>query len=132
MEKANKRNYHLHNSRLVKYARKNRKNATKSEWYMWEFILRRKQLKGYKFKRQRPVLNYIADFMCQDLLLIIEVDGITHEDPQQQIRDQIRQKNLEAAGFTVLRFSDREVLYHMESVKQVLLDWIGEWEDRRK
>ncbi|GAB5552847.1 MAG: hypothetical protein Sapg2KO_24380 [Saprospiraceae bacterium] len=99
---------------------------------MWEFILRRKQLKGYKFKRQRPVLNYIADFMCQDLLLIIEVDGITHKDPQQQIRDQIRQKNLEAAGFTVLRFSSWDSIYHQEQVKQVLLDWIGEWEDRRK
>lgn len=129
MEKANKRNFHLHNSKLVKYARKNRKKATVSERYMWEYVLRRKQLKGYKFKRQRPVLNYIADFMCQDLLLIIEVDGITHEDPQQQIRDRIRQQNLEAAGFTVLRFSSWDSVYNLEWVRQVLLDWIKVWEE---
>jgi very-short-patch-repair endonuclease len=53
---------------------------TKAETCPWKFALRANQLKGYPFRRQRPVLNYIADFMCKDLMLIIEVDGITHQD----------------------------------------------------
>ena len=79
---------------------------------------------GYQFLRQRPVLNYIADFMCKDLMLIIEVDGISHDDEIQWRKDMKRQKKLEDFGFTVLRFSDEEVMNDIENVEQVLLWWI--------
>ena len=78
-------------------------------------------MKGYGFRRQRPVLNYIADFMCKELLLIIEVDGITHHFEETIARDKIRQQNLENAGFTVIRFSDEEVLQNIENVRQQIL-----------
>lgn len=55
---------------------------TKAEACLWKYVLSSGKLKGYKFKRQRPVLQYIADFMCPDLMLIIEVDGITHLDEE--------------------------------------------------
>lgn len=56
-------------------------------------------LKGYQFRRQRPVLQYIADFMCKELKLIIEVDGITHQWEETAQKDEVRQKKLEDAGF---------------------------------
>lgn len=81
-------------------------------------------MKGFQFRRQRPVLKYIADFMCKELMLIIEVDGITHQWEEVIKKDEIRQKALEAAGFTVLRFTDEEVLNNIQAVHGFLEDWI--------
>jgi hypothetical protein len=81
-------------------------------------------MKGYQFRRQRPVLNYIADFMCKDLKLIIEVDGITHHYPDTQLNDRIKQKALEKAGFTVLKFQDEDVLMAIDWVTSEIEEWI--------
>ena len=54
-------------------------------------------MEGYQFRRQRPVMDYIADFMCKELMLIIEVDGITHTYPEVIENDCIRQQRLERA-----------------------------------
>ena len=85
-------------------------------------------MKGYQFRRQRPVLNYLTDFMCKELMLIIEVDGITHSYEDVAENDIIRQKALEDAGFTVLRFEDDEVLFSINSVYQQIKAWINEKE----
>jgi very-short-patch-repair endonuclease len=69
--------FHFYNKGLQRFARQNRTYGTKAEASLWKFILKGKKL-GYQFNRQRPILNYIADFMCVRLKLIIEVDGITH------------------------------------------------------
>ncbi len=74
-------------------------------------------MKGYQFRRQRPVLNYIADFMCKELKLIIELDGLTHTWEETAIKDARKQEDLEEAGFTVLRFEDEAVLKHINEVK---------------
>ena len=97
---------------------------TKAEACLWKYVLRARQLKGFQFRRQRPVLNYITDFMCKELMLIVEVDGITHYFEETIKKDEIRQKNLESAGFTVLRFSDEEVLNNIHAVFNYLEDWI--------
>ena len=68
-------------------------------------------------------MNYIADFICKELMLIIEVDGITHHSEGAIKKDETRQKALESAGFTVLRFSDEEVLNHIQAVHHYLEDW---------
>ena len=81
-------------------------------------------MKGFQFRRQRPVLIYIADFMCKELMLIIEVDGSIHLLEEVMKNDEIRQKALEAAGFTVLRFTNDEVLKNIQSVYSYLEDWI--------
>ena len=52
-----------------------------------EICFEAKQLKGYTFRRQRPVLQYIADFLCKELMLIIELDGITHDNETSNTRD---------------------------------------------
>ena len=99
---------------------------TKSEACIWKYLLSNRKMKGYPFRRQRPVLNYIADFMCIELMLIIEIDGITHDDPAAYLKDQKRDRDLEAIGFTVLRFSGWEVLKRIDDVAIMIGDWIAE------
>ena len=83
---------------------------TKAEACLWKYVLRARTMKGYQFRRQRPVLNYIADFMSKELRLIIEVDGFTHQFEEVLEKDQKREQALQKAGFRILRFSDQEVL----------------------
>jgi very-short-patch-repair endonuclease len=113
-----------YNKKLQPFANKLRKSMTKAEACLWKYVLRASQLKSFQFRRQRPVLNYIADFMCKELMLVIEVDGITHHWEETIQKDKTRQKALESAGFTVLRFSDEEVLNHIYAVYNYLEDWI--------
>ncbi len=101
---------------------------TKAEACLWKYILKARKLKGYQFRRQRPVLNYIADFMCMDLMLVIEVDGISHWDEEVVKKDKSRQKKLEEVGFTVLRFDDNDVLHDIENVERVLLGFVEDFE----
>jgi very-short-patch-repair endonuclease len=119
-----KHDNYYYNKNLQPYANRLRKEMTKAEACLWKYILRAGQLKGFPFRRQRPVLNYIADFLCKELKLIIEVDGITHQWEEAIKKDEIRQKALESAGFTVLRFSDEEVLNNIQAVFNFLEDWI--------
>lgn len=121
-----KENYsnHSYNKNLQPFANKLRKEMTKAEACLWKYILKAKQLKGYQFRRQRSVLKYIADFMCMELMLIIEVDGITHHWEDTIMKDKRRQADLEAAGYTVLRFTDEEVLNNISSVHDFLENWI--------
>ena len=115
---------HNYNKHLQPYANKLRKEMTKAEACLWKYILRARQLKGYQFRRQRSILKYIADFMCMELMLIIEVDGITHHWEETILKDKNKQDDLEAAGFTVLRFTDEEVLKDINSVYSYLEEWI--------
>ena len=104
--KADDTNYHGYNKRLQPFAHDLRFNMTKAEVYMWKYVLRAGLMRGYTFRRQRPVLNYIADFMCMPLMLIIEVDGSIHDLEEVKIRDLKREKELKAAGFTILRYTN--------------------------
>lgn len=115
---------HHYNKHLQPYASKLRKQMTKAEACLWKYVLKAGQMKGYQFRRQRPVLRYISDFMCPELKLIIEVDGITHHFEETIIKDEKKQKDLKEAGFSVLRFSDHEVLNHIHSVVRCIEDWI--------
>ena len=103
---------------------------TKAEASLWKYALRAKGMKGYQFRRERPVLNYIADFMCMNLKLVIEVDGLTHTWEETVVKDDKKDADLKAAGFTVLRFTDNEVLTQMNRVIEKIEDVIGEIEKR--
>ena len=113
-----------YNKNLQPFANKLRKEMIKAEAGLWKYILKAKQLKGYQFRRQRSVSKYIADFMCMELMLIIEVDGITHHSEEAIKKDDLRQTNLEAAGFAVVRFTDEQVLNDINAVCNFLEDWI--------
>ena len=115
---------HNYNKNLQPYANNLRKEMTKAEACLWKFVLKANQLRGYQFRRQRSVLNYIADFMCMELMLIIEVDGITHHWEETMSKDKKKQADLEAAGFTLLRFTDDEILTDLNAVHGLLENWI--------
>ena len=115
---------HYYNKNLQPYANRLRKEMTKAEACLWKYVLRAGKMKGFSFRRQRPVLKYIADFMCKELMLIIEVDGSIHQQEEVITNDEVRQKALEEAGFTVLRFTNDEVLKDIQSVYSHLEDWI--------
>lgn len=121
-------NNHHYNPKLRPFARQNRKKSTKAEIRLWCEILRKGQCQGYRFLRQRPVLDYIADFMCKELKLIIEVDGITHDLQEAFEKDKIRKERLEEIGFNVLRFSDWEVMNDLGTVSVLLMDYILKFE----
>jgi len=115
---------HYYNKNLQPYANRLRKEMTKAEACLWKYVLRAGKMKGFQFRRQRPVLVYIADFMCKELMLIIEVDGSIHQLEEINKNDAIRQKALEEAGFTVLRFTNEEVLENINAVANYIEDWI--------
>jgi very-short-patch-repair endonuclease len=117
-----------YNLKLKPYANNLRKDMTKSEACLWKYVLRNSEMKGYVFRRQRPVLNYIADFACLPLKLIIEVDGFTHNDSKAIEYDKKRDDDLQKAGFRILRFSAFQVLRQINSVREIIEDWIEEWE----
>ncbi|HET6528406.1 MAG TPA: DUF559 domain-containing protein [Balneolaceae bacterium] len=91
-----------YNKKLKELARKLRKDSTRAEIKLWTELLRGRKMKNYQFLRQRPVLNYIVDFMCKELKLVIEVDGYTHNFEEQRYKDKERQKELEENEFTIL------------------------------
>lgn len=117
-----------YNKELKPLATALRKNMTKAEACLWKYVLRENQLKDYAFRRQRPVLHYIADFLCKELMLIIEIDGITHDNKEAVINDKQRERNLIQAGFKIIRFTDQDVLTNIVGVKEQLELIIGEIE----
>lgn len=108
----------------MRFARKLRNHSTKAEVYIWAYLLRNKGFRNYSFNRQRPVLNYIADFMCKELMLIIEIDGSIHERWDVKKKDAIRQQRLEEVGFTVLRFTNEQVIRDRAGVEKALTEWL--------
>lgn len=122
--KADNSNFHGYNKRLQPFAHDLRYNMTKAEACLWKYVLKAGMMRGYTFRRQRPVLNYIADFMCKELMLIIEVDGSIHEIEEVKVRDQKREEELMAAGFTILRYTNDEVLSAINQVADHLGAWI--------
>ena len=121
---------HFYSKSLQPNANNLRKTMTKAEACLWKYVLKAGRIKGYQFRRQRPVLTYIADFMCMPLMLIIEVDGFTHSFEGAEHKDQIRERQLMEAGFTILRFRDEEVLTSIEAVDQAIRTWVDTNEHR--
>ena len=118
--KANSKNHFCYNKNLRRYANDLRKRMTKAEICLWNLVLKESQMRGFVFRRQRPVSKFIADFMSKDLKLIIEVDGISHDYDEVFIRDMYRQKLLESYGFIVVRFQDEEILTNIDGVRSEL------------
>ena len=90
----------------IQKAQSLRKKMTKAEKLMWD-RLRRKQLKGKRFRRQHPINGYIVDFYCHESGLVIELDGKIHDYQIQN--DNKRQKIIESYGLKVIRFRNEEI-----------------------
>ena len=104
----------LHYQKYLKpYARKLRKGGNLSEVLLWNELKQDKL--GHRFLRQRPIGNYIVDFYCHSLNVVIEIDGAASHDSKIE-QDEARQKALESLGVTVMRFSDAEVRHNVGGV----------------
>ena len=114
-----------YNPRLKELARTLRNNSTLSEVLLWNH-LKGKQMRGYDFHRQKPIDNYIVDFFCPRLSLIIEIDGQSHAFKGK--KDEQRKNRLELLGFYILSFDDLDVKKNMEGVLASIEKWIEEYE----
>jgi len=98
---------------LKPLARQMRHEPTPTEKMVWN-IVRNRQIKGAKFRRQHAIDRFIVDFVCLEKMLIIEIDGEIHDYKKDE--DQIRQSFLESLGFRVLRFSNHEIEHQLQKV----------------
>src|SRR5688572_3659631 len=92
-----------------------RNNETKAEKLLWE-RLNRNQILGFRFKRQHPIGDCVADFYCHKAKLIIELDGPCHDLAEQKLHDKIRTNSLEKFQIRVIRFSDEQIFTNIEGV----------------
>ena len=91
-----------------------RYNPTHAELTLWGYLKQRPL--GFKYRRQHPIAQYIADFYCHELKLIIEVDGSVHTDNEVIAKDIERQTFLEENGIHFLRFTNNDVERHLDLV----------------
>ncbi|MBX9781944.1 MAG: endonuclease domain-containing protein [Chitinophagaceae bacterium] len=110
-------------------AKQLRKNMTYSEVKLW-MELRNGGMMGYDFDRQKPILNYIVDFYCKDLMLAIEVDGVTHDNEKAVVKDEIRQEEIEIYGVSFLRFNALDVVHDLKNVLRTIENWIFGFEEK--
>ena len=110
--------------RLKPLSRQLRNDMTDAEQRLWA-CLRRKQLGGLQFYRQKPLAGYIVDFYCAAARLVIELDGSQHHAPEAIAYDNQRTRELEALGLRVLRFDDRQVLRELGAVLEVIWGELG-------
>ncbi|MBT6129892.1 MAG: endonuclease domain-containing protein [Candidatus Marinimicrobia bacterium] len=113
-----------YNPKLKQLARNLRNNSTLAEVLLWN-ELKQKRMRGYQFYRQKPILDYIVDFYCSKLDLVIEIDGISHFG--KEIEDKEWQTNIENLGIELLRIPDNEVKGNMDGVYQVIVEWIEDY-----
>lgn len=118
-----KQQWIIYKPKLKSIARTLRKNMTLSEILLWQQI-KGKQFLGFDFHRQKPILDYVVDFYCPKLKLVIEIDGDTHIGKEQE--DKVRQERIEALGLHVLRYSDLEVKTNMDGILMHIKEWIEE------
>jgi very-short-patch-repair endonuclease len=98
---------------------------TDAEQKLW-YHLRRKQIQGLQFYRQKPLLNFIVDFYCPAAKLVVELDGSQHAETSHQLKDQRRSELLASLGLAVLRFDNRQVLLEMDAVLAVINSAVAE------
>lgn len=113
-----------YNKDLKQLARKLRNNSTLAEVILWDKLLKQKQLKGHQFLRQRPIGNFIVDFFCKELKLIIELDGEIHRF--QQKKDKNREVELKSLGYNIIRFNNKEIVNNLYNVQITLEIYIEE------
>lgn len=104
---------------LFEFAKEKRNKPTETESFLWNYISGN-QIYGARFRRQHPVLYFIADFYCHRAKLIIEIDGGYHLEPDQYQYDIDRDEELNLLGLKVLRFSNEQVMFETEKVLQII------------
>ena len=96
-------------------AKQLRRTMTRAEVLLWRY-LKAHHADGLGFRRQAPVRGYIADFICHEARLIVELDGATHDFESRQRNDQRRDVFFASQGYAVLRFTNEDVMRNLEGV----------------
>lgn len=113
-----------YNKALKTTARRLRGEMTEAEQHLWRH-LRRKQIHGVQFNRQKPILDYIVDFYCAKAKLVIELDGSQHFEAEHREKDRTRDAALAELGLLVLRFDNRQVLLETGAVVGEIYEVVG-------
>ena len=100
-------------------AKQLRQAMTRAETPLWRYV-KANRIDGLGFRRQVPIKNYIADFVCFSANLIIELDGESHDFEERQKADQSRDAFFESEGLQVLRFANEQVLSNLEAVVEII------------
>ena len=117
--------YINYNKNLKQFYRDLRNESTLGEVILWK-ELRASKMMGYKFNRQKPLENYIVDFYCKSLNLVIEVGGSSHDNKQEE--DRIRDEKLNKMGLFVLRLNEYEIRDDIEIPLREIRKFIEEFE----
>ncbi len=107
-------------SKTLKRARSLRGNQTEAEKRLWGYV-RDKRLQGHKFNRQVPIGPYIADFLCFEAKLIIEIDGATHGEAHEIVYDEKRTAFLNTQGYRVMRCTNLDIFENLTGVLDTIL-----------
>ena len=100
-----------------------RKNETNAEKILWQG-LGNKKLLNLRFKRQHPISNFVADFYCHQMKLVIEIDELYHSKENQIIHDAHRNLLMGELGISVLRFTEHEITHELSEVVERIKKWI--------
>jgi len=96
---------------------------TLGEVLLWK-ALKNKALLGFDFDRQKPIDNYIVDFYCKELKLVIEIDGGSHTIESVAINDEKREIRLKELGLSILRFKEIEIRIDRKKVLREIENWV--------
>ncbi len=110
----NKDKFIPYNTALTEKARANRRNLTIAEKKFWFNILKKEPFDKYKFSRQKPLLDYVVDFYCSKLNIVIEIDGDTHSE--REAADILRTEALNKYDIKVIRYNNSDVLNNIEGI----------------
>jgi len=109
----------------INRAREYRKNLTQAEAKLWS-LLRDRRLIKRKFRRQHPIGPWVADFACPAIRLAIEVDGVSHDAPDQQAWDEMKTEYLRTSGWRVLRIKNADIFQAFGEVETQIIAAIGD------
>jgi very-short-patch-repair endonuclease len=105
----------------LKAAKHLRQNETLPEKKLWE-QLRNRSCGGFKFVRQAPIGHYVADFVCREKMLIVELDGWTHSTPEELAHDTRRTAFLNSEGYRVVRYGNESAMQGMDGLLTLILE----------
>jgi very-short-patch-repair endonuclease len=114
---------HYNISKIKKRRQVLRRNLSKAEAILWNHLSRR-QMHGYKFRRQYSIDQYVLDFYCPELKLAIEVDGDSHFVPAAEDYDKQRQDHIENYGISVIRFTNADICENIDGACQTIYNEI--------
>ncbi|MDQ6609387.1 MAG: endonuclease domain-containing protein [Bacteroidota bacterium] len=121
--------YLPYNKNLKQLSRDLRNHSTKGEILLWQ-KLRARSFMGYQFYRQKPIDNFIVDFYCQALRLVIEVDGDYHNNEEVYKNDITREEELKKWGLNFLRFKEIHVRSGIDDILHTIENYIRDYETK--